>query len=64
MSKLLELGLEKGLIVFDADRKNITYTTQGKRQRYSDPEESVRAQAYLSLVLDYGYTGSMPFQPA
>ncbi|MBL8512275.1 MAG: restriction endonuclease subunit M, partial [Betaproteobacteria bacterium] len=48
-------GIEKGLISFDADRKNITYQKPGKRLRYINPEESVRAKAYLSLVLDYGY---------
>lgn len=51
----LAIGMKKGLIAFDADQKNITYKTQNKRLRFSDPEERVRARAYLSLVLDYGY---------
>lgn len=54
MSKLIELGIEKGHIALDADQKNILYTTQGKRLRFTDPEEKIRAHAYLSLVLDYG----------
>lgn len=56
MNPLIDQGLAKGLIAFDADQKNITYKTQNKRLRYNDPEEKVRAGAYLSLVLEYGYT--------
>lgn len=55
MDQQLAIGMQKGLIAFDADQKNITYKTQNKRLRFSDPEERVRARAYLSLVLDYGY---------
>lgn len=54
MSKLVEQGVAKGLIAIDADQKNITYKIQNKRFRLSDPEEKVRANAYLSLVLEYG----------
>ena len=54
-NQLIEQGIAKGLIVFDADQKNITYKIQNKRFRLSDPEEKVRANAYLSLVLEYGY---------
>ena len=55
MDKLLDLGVEKGLIAFDADQKNITYKVQNKKFRYTDSEEQVRVKAYLSLVFDYGY---------
>ena len=55
MSQLIEQGIAKGLIAFDADQKNIAYKVQNKRFRLSDPEEKVRANAYLSLVLEYGY---------
>jgi type I restriction enzyme M protein len=55
MATLIDKGLEKGLIAFDAEQKNITYIVQNKRFRFTDSEEKVRAQAYLSLVLDYGY---------
>lgn len=55
MSSLIDQGVAKGFIAFDADQKNITYKMQNKRFRYNDPEEKVRANAYLSLVLDYGY---------
>ena len=56
MSNLMDIGVEKGLISLDADQKNIVYTAQGKRLRCTDPEEKVRANAYLSLVLYYGYS--------
>lgn len=55
MNEFVSQGTAKGLIAFDAEQKNITYKAQNKRLRYSDPEEKVRANAYLSLVLDYGY---------
>jgi type I restriction enzyme M protein len=55
MDTLVQAGIEKGLIAFDADQKNIAYKVQNKKLRFTDPEEKVRARAYLSLVLDYGY---------
>ncbi|HSO82311.1 restriction endonuclease subunit M [Thiocapsa sp.] len=55
MSTLIDKGVEKGLIAFDAEQKNITYIVQNKRFRFTDSEEKVRAHAYLSLVFDYGY---------
>lgn len=56
MNKLVDQGLAKGLIAFDVDQKNIIYKAQNKRFRFNDSEEKVRAIAYLSLVLEYGYT--------
>jgi len=56
MTNLIDQGVAKGLIAFDAEQKNITYKAQNKRLRFSDPEEQVRANSYLSLVLEYGYT--------
>ncbi|MDM8567119.1 N-6 DNA methylase [Candidatus Halobeggiatoa sp. HSG11] len=53
--KLIEQGLKKALIQFDAEQKNISYLNCNKKYRYSDPEEKVRAETYLSLILDYGY---------
>ncbi len=55
MNQLIEQGIAKGLIDFDTDQKNIMYKVQNKRFRLSDPEEKVRTNAYLSLVLEYGY---------
>lgn len=56
MNSLIEQGVAKGLLAFDIDQKNVIYKTQNKRMRFNDSEEKVRASAYLSLVLEYGYT--------
>lgn len=55
MESQIERGVNKKLIAFDTEQKNITYRVQNKKFRFSDPEEKVRAEAYVSLVLDYGY---------
>ncbi len=53
---LIELGKKEGLISFDEKEKYITYIDQNSRPRnYSNPEEKVQAEAYLKLVLNYGY---------
>jgi type I restriction-modification system DNA methylase subunit len=52
---LIETGLEKGLIKFDADRNFITYCNQNKKRNYNNPEEKVQAETFLTLVLIYGY---------
>ncbi|RKT42753.1 hypothetical protein BDD21_0048 [Thiocapsa rosea] len=43
MTTLIDKGLEKGFIAFDAEQKNITYIIQNKRLRFNDSEEKVRA---------------------
>lgn len=48
-------GISKQLIKIDDEQKFITYQIVGKKYRYSDPEERVRAEAYLQLIFDYGY---------
>jgi type I restriction enzyme M protein len=52
---LIEIGIRKGLITFDEDQKYITYNYQNKKRNYSNPEEKVQAEAFLKLVLLYGY---------
>ncbi len=52
---LIQQGIEKGLIRFDEDRKNIFYIHQDKRRLYTNPEEQVQAETFLKLVLEYGY---------
>lgn len=52
---LIEKGLEKGLIKFDADRNFITYVQQNKKRNYNNPEEKVQAETFLTLALGYGY---------
>jgi type I restriction enzyme M protein len=55
MNNLIDQALAKGIISFDAEKKNITYTHAGKKYRYTDPEEVVRAECYAKLVLQYNY---------
>ncbi len=50
MESQIERGVSKKLIAFDADHKNIIYRVQNKKFRFSDSEEKVRAEAYVSLV--------------
>lgn len=50
----LQRGVESGLVDV-SDGKNVVYVAQNKKYRLSDPEEIVRARAYVSLILDYGY---------
>lgn len=52
---LIAKGLEKGHIKFDEEQKYITYVAPGKRYRFADPEEQVRAESYLSFIFEYGY---------
>ena len=48
---LIQQGIEKGLIRFDEDRKNIFYIYQNVRRNYTNPEEQVQAETFLKLVL-------------
>lgn len=52
---LIETGIEKGLVRFDEERNFITYIHQNKKRNFNNPEEKVQAEAFLSLVLIYGY---------
>jgi len=52
---LIDTGIEKGLIRFDADRNFITYVHQNKKRNYNNPEEKVQAETFLTLALIYGY---------
>lgn len=52
---IIEKGIEKGLIKFDKHGKYITYIHQEKRRNFTNPEEQVQAEAFVKLVLSYGY---------
>jgi len=52
---LIKTGVEKKLIRFNEELSFITYTHQNKKRNYNNPEEKVQAEAFLSLVLTYGY---------
>lgn len=53
--ELIQQGIEKGLIRFDEEQKNIFYIHQDKRRNFNNPEEQVQAETFLKLVLEYGY---------
>lgn len=53
---LIQLGIEKNLIKLDEEQKYITYIHQNNKKRnFTNPEEQVQAEAYLKLILNYGY---------
>lgn len=53
--EIIKKGIEKGLIRFDEEQKNIFYIHQDKRRNFNNPEEQVQAETFLKLVLEYGY---------
>lgn len=55
LSEIIERGISANIISIDSEHKNVSYRAQNKKYRLSDPEEIVRAGAYVTLVLDYGY---------
>ena len=55
MSNFLDLGIEKGCIALSGDGKRITYCATGKSYKFTDPEETVRAEYYVELVTKYSY---------
>jgi type I restriction enzyme M protein len=55
MNPLIQQGIAQKLMRFDEEQKNIYYIHQDKRRNYNKPEEQVQAEAFLKLVLEYGY---------
>jgi type I restriction enzyme M protein len=52
---LIAEGIQKKHIRFEDEGKYIVYVHQNKRRNYQNPEEKVQAEAFLQLVLIYGY---------
>jgi type I restriction enzyme M protein len=53
---LIQEGLAKKYIKFDSEeRKSITYIIPDVKKSFTNPEERVRAETYLQLILQYGY---------
>lgn len=52
---LIQEGIKKGIISFDAKQKNVTYVFQNKTYDYTLPEQKIRCIAFLELVFNYGY---------
>jgi len=55
INSLLQQGIKEKLISFDDKANYITYIHQKKRRNYNNPEEKVQVEAFLKLVLTYGY---------
>ncbi len=51
----LKAGLDADLFQIDEEQKYLTYLKAGIKQRLTNPEEPVRAEAYMKLVLEYQY---------
>lgn len=52
---LLQQGIEKGLISISEDNKTVKYLHQNKSRNLGNPEEKVQLEAFLKLVIEYGY---------
>lgn len=52
---IIELAVQKGLISFNEDKTTIKYTYQNVVRNYSNPEETVQAEAFCKLVMEYHY---------
>jgi type I restriction enzyme M protein len=52
---LIAEGIKQKFIVFEDQAKYITYSHQGKRRNYGNPEEKVQTDSFLQLVLVYKY---------
>lgn len=52
---LIAEGIKQKLIRFEDDEKYVIYVHQNKRRNYANPEEKVQVDAFLRLVLTYGY---------
>lgn len=52
---LIAEGIKKKFIRLEDEGKYVVYIDQDKRRNFSNPEEQVQAEAFLSLVLVYGY---------
>lgn len=52
---LIAEGIKQKLIRLEDDGKYIVYLHQEKRRNFSNPEEKVQAESFLSLVLIYKY---------
>ncbi|MCX6640624.1 MAG: N-6 DNA methylase [bacterium] len=56
----LDQAIEKGyaIITGEENKKRITYMAVNHSERYSDPEEQVRAEYWAELIFRYGYEPS------
>src|SRR5689334_1978894 len=53
---LIPEGLKRKLIKISEDEKQISYVGHLKSRNFTNPEEKVQAEAFLNLVINYGYS--------
>ena len=53
---LIQIGIDRKLIVIDQNNNRIEYPYNGKNYVWSDPEEKVRARVYIELIIKYKYS--------
>ena len=52
---LIQVGLDSGVICLSEDGSRIRYVARGKEYSFHDPEEKIRAAAYVELIERYKY---------
>ncbi|MEM6768016.1 MAG: type I restriction enzyme HsdR N-terminal domain-containing protein [Bacteroidota bacterium] len=52
---LIKKGIRDRFIILDESKNTITYLPHVKTRRYSNPEEKVQLNTFLSLIYDYRY---------
>ncbi|WP_200862152.1 type I restriction enzyme HsdR N-terminal domain-containing protein [Asticcacaulis sp. YBE204] len=52
----IERGIDANIVSISDDGKSVVYISQNRKYRLNNTEEIVRATAYISLILDYGYS--------
>ncbi|OTG69440.1 N-6 DNA methylase [Acinetobacter sp. ANC 4470] len=55
MDNWIKQGENSNLIEVSVDGSTITYVKQGKSRNFNNPEEKVQAEAFIRLVLEFGY---------
>ena len=55
MDNWIKQGENSNLIEVSVDGSTITYIKQGKSRNFNNPEEKVQAEAFIRLVLEFGY---------
>ena len=55
VSPTIQAGIDKGIIELSSDCSRINYVILNKSRSFTDPEEKVQAETYISLVITYGY---------
>ena len=55
LSPTIQAGIKKGIIELSEDGSRINYIYLNKSRSFTDPEEKVQAETYISLIVTYNY---------